>query len=115
VSPVARFDSSLMSVQSLQLIGHLEVLGESAGLPLRVDQAAVDLDVELARLAGDELGGDAGDFFDGGRETRSLRLVVSGVAVANDDVHEAELTIDVEDAPARERAHVEASGSSERI
>jgi hypothetical protein len=54
---------------------------------LREDQLAVDQDVELAGLAGLDLRVDAFGLLDFGRETRGAGLVVSGLAVLDDDVH----------------------------
>ena len=83
-----------------ELVGDLESLWKTTGLPLREDELPVDLDVELPRLAHDQLSVDPDDVVDGGRETRSLRLVVSGVAVADDDLHGAHSTIRPAGSPA---------------
>ena len=57
------------------------------------DQVVVDLDVEDAALAADELGVDAETVLDFSRETRGGGLVVSNYAVRDADVHGAMLHI----------------------
>ncbi len=54
---------------------------ESAGLELRVDERSVDVDVEDASAAGDQLGLDAELLLDLCRQTGGFWLVVSGRAV----------------------------------
>src|SRR5690349_16360644 len=66
---------------------HLVGLGEAALLVLGEDERAVDDDVEHAPSAVLEKRIVAELLLDGGRETRSPRLVVSDHAVLDDDVH----------------------------
>ena len=67
------------------------MLREAAGLVLRVDLATVDLHVEDAAVALDELHFNAGTgaqtFLDGGRQTGGLREIISAHAVLDGDVH----------------------------
>ena len=63
------------------------VLGESSALELVPDVLAVHAHRELAGLTGHKLDDDAIVAFDGRRETRSGRLVVSLHAVVNLDLH----------------------------
>lgn len=63
------------------------VLGEPAGFLLAVDQLAVDLDIEDAAAAFDQLAGDAELALDRIRQTGGLGLVVSLHAEFNRNAH----------------------------
>ena len=64
------------------------ILRKALLLVLGEQDLAVDDDIELARRPRDELRVDARLLLDLGRETRGARLVVSGLAVLDRDVHE---------------------------
>jgi hypothetical protein len=83
------------------LIEDLFRVGEAVLLVLREDQLAVGEHVELADRARDDLGVEALLLLDFGRETRGAGLVVSGLAVLDDDVHEVTMPTRLEDGKAR--------------
>lgn len=61
--------------------------GEASGLVFRVDDLAINLDIEDAAAALDQLSGGAGLFLDCVRQTGGLRGVVSLHAVSDTDLH----------------------------
>jgi hypothetical protein len=70
-----------------QRFEHLLVLREAPRVVLGEDELVVDEDIELTGLADLQGGVDVEGILDGGRETRSAGLVVSGVAVLDDELH----------------------------
>ncbi|GEM_PF-2481179 len=71
----------------LQLAEDFVVLGELAGLMLRVDESAIDLHIENPAAAFDEFGINPGSCFDCVRQTGGFGRVVSLNAVGNADLH----------------------------
>jgi hypothetical protein len=71
----------------LELRQHLGRVGEPVLLVLREHDDAVGEDVELADPPGLHVDRDALLLLDLGRETRGAGLVVSGLAVLDDDAH----------------------------
>jgi len=70
-----------------QRLENLAMLGKAPGSVLAVDQVAVDLHVEDAAPAFDELGLNVELVFDRFRQTGGLGQVVSISAVSDGDVH----------------------------
>ncbi len=79
--------SSLRGLQRADGVQHFLVLWKPAGFLLAVDQLAVDLDIEDAAAALDQLAFDAELALDRIRQTGGLGLVVSFHAVLNRNVH----------------------------
>ena len=78
----------------------------------RVDELAVDGDVEYARAATDELGLDAEGVLDPGRQTGGLRQEVSSAAVGDLDTHTVRIP---QPCGAAERAGYALPGSEMRM
>ena len=85
--PATRLSRHVRLTRFGQLPDEPALVRELPGLVLRVDEGAVDLDVEDAAPARDQLGVDAERFFQTGSQTDRFRLVVSGVAVGDGDFH----------------------------
>ena len=79
--------SSLRGLQLADGVQYFRVLWKPAGFLLAVDQLAVDLDIEDAPGALDQLAGDAELALDRIRQTGGLGLVISLHAVFNRNVH----------------------------
>ena len=65
----------------------LRLLGEITALVFGVDSLITNPDIEYSTRAHFQFGVDVKTFFDGGRETRSPRFVVSNTTINDANVH----------------------------
>jgi hypothetical protein len=77
----------LSGLTRLELLNHLARIGKASGLVLGKDQLAINLDVEDAPAAGNQLCLNAKGFSQLVRQTGGFGVIVSNCTIGNLDVH----------------------------